>query len=71
MTMFHSSGLEGGGNSKLTRRKVQVPEAADLARNAARHFDQMLGQWISEEPIVFASGDQNLRRYVGGAKENP
>jgi RHS repeat-associated protein len=36
-----------------------------LQWNINRWYDAKLGQWISEDPIGFAGGDENLRRYVG------
>ena len=39
--------------------------ATGLQWNINRWYDPFLGQWISEDPIGFAGGDENLRRYVG------
>jgi RHS repeat-associated protein len=36
-----------------------------LQWNINRWYDAKLGQWISEDPIGFAGGDESLRRYVG------
>lgn len=40
-------------------------EASDLQNNLNRWYDPVTGQWMSEDPIGFAAGDANLRRYVG------
>jgi RHS repeat-associated protein len=42
----------------------QLDEATGLQHNLFRWFDSDLGQWLSEDPISFAAGDENLRRYV-------
>ncbi len=40
--------------------------------NRARWYDAQSGQWMSEDPIGFAAGDVNLRRYVAnGATAEP
>ena len=31
----------------------------------ARWYDANLGQWLSEDPLGFRAGDENVRRYVG------
>ena len=36
----------------------------------ARWFDPFTNQFISEDPIGFAAGDTNLRRYVGNSNPN-
>ena len=38
-----------------------------LQNNWHRWHDAVNGQWMSEDPIVFAASDTNLRRYVGNA----
>ncbi len=38
---------------------------AELQYNRARWYDPRIGQWLSEDPIGFAAGDTNVRRYVG------
>lgn len=38
-------------------------EAIGLQNNLNRWFDPNLGQWLSEDPIGFAAGDANVRRY--------
>jgi len=43
----------------------QLDEATSLQHNLNRWYDARLGQWISEDPIGFAAGDENVRRYVG------
>jgi RHS repeat-associated protein len=43
----------------------QYDEATGLQHNLNRWYDPALGQWLSEDPISFAAGDENLRRYVG------
>jgi len=43
----------------------QLDEATGLQHNLNRWYDARLGQWISEDPIGFAAGDENVRRYVG------
>ncbi len=41
-----------------------------LQFNRARYHDAALGRWISEDPIGFAAGDENLSRYVGNGPTN-
>jgi RHS repeat-associated protein len=41
-----------------------------LQWNLNRWYDPFLGQWVSEDPIGFAGGDENLRRYVGNGVVN-
>jgi RHS repeat-associated protein len=43
----------------------QFDEATGLQHNLFRWYDPVLGQWLSEDPIGFAAGDENVRRYVG------
>ena len=43
----------------------QLDEATGLQHNLFRWYDSGLGQWLSEDPMGFAAGDENLRRYVG------
>jgi RHS repeat-associated protein len=43
----------------------QLDEATGLQHNLFRWYDSNLGQWLSEDPISFAAGDENVRRYVG------
>jgi RHS repeat-associated protein len=43
----------------------QYDEATGLQHNLNRWYDAALGQWLSEDPIMFEGGDENLRRYVG------
>lgn len=42
----------------------QLDEATGLQQNLNRWYDPGLGQWISEDPIGFEAGDENIRRYV-------
>jgi len=35
-----------------------------------RWYDPDIAQWLSEDPIGFASGDANLKRYVGNSPAN-
>ncbi|MCU0721840.1 MAG: hypothetical protein MUC83_19170 [Pirellula sp.] len=43
----------------------QLDETTGLQHNLFRWYDSALGQWLSEDPIGFAAGDENIRRYVG------
>jgi RHS repeat-associated protein len=43
----------------------QLDEATGLQHNLFRWYDSALGQWLSEDPIGFTAGDENVRRYVG------
>ncbi|MDX1928383.1 MAG: RHS repeat-associated core domain-containing protein, partial [Pirellulaceae bacterium] len=43
----------------------QLDEATGLQHNLFRWYDSGLGQWLSEDPLGFAAGDENVRRYVG------
>ena len=36
-----------------------------MQHNLFRWLDPVLGQWLSEDPIGFSAGDENVRRYVG------
>lgn len=40
-------------------------ESLGLQNNLNRWFDPNLGQWLSEDPIGFLAGDENVRRYIG------
>jgi RHS repeat-associated protein len=42
----------------------QLDEATGLQHNLNRWYDNSLGQWVSEDPIGFKAGDENVRRYV-------
>lgn len=42
----------------------EMDEESDLSFHRARYYDPRLGQFISEDPLGFAAGDTNLRRYV-------
>ncbi|MDX1928385.1 MAG: RHS repeat-associated core domain-containing protein, partial [Pirellulaceae bacterium] len=48
----------------------QLDEATGLQHNLFRWYDSSLGQWLSEDPMGFAAGDENVRRYVGNAATN-
>jgi RHS repeat-associated protein len=43
----------------------QFDEATGLQHNLFRWLDPSLGQWLNEDPLSFAAGDENVRRYVG------
>ncbi|MDX1930092.1 MAG: RHS repeat-associated core domain-containing protein, partial [Pirellulaceae bacterium] len=43
----------------------QLDEATGLQHNLFRWYDSGLGQWLSEDPMGFAAGDENMKRYVG------
>jgi RHS repeat-associated protein len=43
----------------------QFDETTGLQHNWFRWYDPALGQWLSEDPLGFAAGDENVRRYVG------
>jgi RHS repeat-associated protein len=45
-------------------------EETDLQYNLNRWYDPVIGQWMSEDPIGFAAGDANVRRYVGNESVN-
>lgn len=47
-----------------------LDEAMDLYTPHWRSYDPGVGQWVSEDPIGFAAGDVNLRRYVGNGATN-
>jgi RHS repeat-associated protein len=40
-------------------------EESGLNYHRARYYDSATGRWISEDPISFAGGDENIYRYVG------
>ncbi|PQO40656.1 hypothetical protein C5Y97_05375 [Blastopirellula marina] len=37
---------------------------SDLQYNRARYYDAAIGKWVSEDPLRFDAGDENLYRYV-------
>jgi RHS repeat-associated protein len=43
----------------------QLDDATGLQHNLFRWYDSALGQWLSEDPLGFEAGDENLKRYVG------
>ncbi len=43
---------------------------AELYYYRARWYDANTGQFISEDPLGYAAGDQNLYRYVGNSPTN-
>jgi RHS repeat-associated protein len=45
----------------------QFDEATGLQHNLFRWLDPSLGQWLNEDPLSFAAGDENVRRYVWNA----
>ncbi len=44
----------------------QFDDATGLQHNLFRWYDAGLGKWLSEDPIGFTAGDENLTRYVSG-----
>jgi RHS repeat-associated protein len=42
----------------------ELDEETGLNYYRARYYDSVVGQFISEDPMSFAAGDANLRRYV-------
>ncbi len=48
----------------------QLDDATGLQHNLFRWYDSNLGQWLSEDPMSFAAGDENVRRYVGNGATN-
>lgn len=47
-----------------------LDDATGLMYYDARWFDPNVNQFINEDPIGFAAGDTNLRRYVGNSNPN-
>jgi RHS repeat-associated protein len=45
----------------------QLDDATNLQHNLFRWYDSLLGQWLSEDPLGFVAGDENVRRMVQGA----
>jgi RHS repeat-associated protein len=45
-------------------------DATALQHNLFRWYDPALGQWLSEDPLGFGAGDENVRRYVGNKVVN-
>ncbi len=43
----------------------QLDDATGLQHNLFRWYDSNIGQWMNEDPLGFAAGDENVRRYVG------
>ena len=48
----------------------ETDEESGLYYYRARYYDPAIGQFVSEDPIGFAAGDSNLRRYVGNSPTN-
>jgi RHS repeat-associated protein len=44
--------------------------ATGFQNNLNRWYDAEIGQWVTEDPIGFAGGDANVRRYVGNGPTN-
>ena len=44
--------------------------ATGLSWTHWRVYDVATGQWLTEDPIGFAAGDSNIRRYVGNGASN-
>ncbi len=42
----------------------QLDDATNLQHNLFRWYDSSIGQWMSEDPLSFKAGDQNLHRNV-------
>ncbi|MBL8817437.1 MAG: RHS repeat-associated core domain-containing protein [Planctomyces sp.] len=66
-------GLSGTGNEYSPQRSYtgREPDAVTgLLYYDARWYDPGVAQFISEDPIGFAAGDANLRRYVGNSMPN-
>ena len=59
MTLFHSSGLEGGGIPEFLRREIPEAQTEDLESSFHRHLSPTLGQWLSEDHAAFAPDDQD------------
>ncbi|MHC2071091.1 Calx-beta domain-containing protein [Bremerella sp. T1] len=43
----------------------EIDAESDLQYNRARYYDADIGRWLSQDPISFSAGDENLYRYVG------
>lgn len=48
----------------------ELDEETGLSFHRARYYDPRIGQFISEDPLGFAGGDFNTRRYVGNSPTN-
>ena len=62
--------LKSGGGATVALPAANKPGSADdlvvgLQNNLCRHYDPTPGSWLSEDPIGFEGGDENLRKYVG------
>jgi RHS repeat-associated protein len=51
-----------GDAFKFTAREYDYDTG--LQYNRARYYDPMIGRWMSEDPLGFGAGDENLYRYV-------
>lgn len=47
--------------------RLRDPGGSGLQNNHHRWYDPNAGRWLSEDPLGFAAGDQNLYRYVFNA----
>lgn len=45
-------------------------EESGLNYHRARYYDSTIGRWISEDPISFTGGDENIYRYIGNNSPN-
>ena len=72
--VFGSLIAETDTTDQFTPRQTYTGQIRDdvtgLMYYDARWFDPSINQFISEDPIGFAAGDANLRRYVGNSNPN-
>ncbi|MEM7312899.1 MAG: RHS repeat-associated core domain-containing protein, partial [Planctomycetota bacterium] len=65
-----NSDLETAIDSLFGYTGREFDEDVGLQYNRARWYDATQGRWISQDPIGFAGGDENLYGYVGNSSQN-
>ncbi|MBW3598443.1 MAG: RHS repeat-associated core domain-containing protein [Planctomycetes bacterium] len=58
----------GASDSPFTfvgKQSYYRDQEVDLYFAGARYYDALTGRWLSEDPMRFEAGDENLYRYVG------
>ena len=60
------------GETTVPLHLLAVPsrDSCGLHDHIARWYDPTVGCWLSEDPIGFLAGDENLYRYVGNEATN-
>ncbi len=62
-----TTGWFGTGSIHFTFQGRERDPESDLQYHRARYYEVATGIWINEDPLGFAAGDYNLRRFVGNS----